>query len=317
MAHMIDTMAYVGQVPWHGLGFRMPEGASIEEWIENSGLTWTADRKKVAYWDEIADTWTVAEKHRAIVRSDTRRVFSIVSEQYEPVQPRQIAEFFRDMATTHGLSIETLGALKHGAVVWALATNQNQIALGGVDIIKPYLLLSTSYDKTQATRGMFTTVRVVCNNTLQAALGADAKDSVVIPHRSVFDEQEVKAKLGLFDEEMANFATTMEKLVEVQVSPDQAKAWVEKWFGNLDKDTGELTTKSQNVANDVLACIESSPGADMPTAKGTAFGVIQGVTHYLDFHARSRSVDNRLNSAWFGRGAAKKAQAVRDLLEAA
>jgi phage/plasmid-like protein (TIGR03299 family) len=314
-------MAYAGEVPWHGLGARVEKGTSIEQWQIASGLTWTAERSDVAYQAPAedgseGDEWYEATGYKAIYRSDTGKLFSVVSDRYKVVQPSQILEFFRDLSGEHGMEIETCGALRDGRVVWALATNGNAIKIGGTDVVKPYLLLSTSYDATKATRATYTSVRVVCNNTMQLAWGTADKEGIVsVRHSTTFDEREVKIKLGLVDEELEEFRVNAETLAATKVKQPDVNHILEQRFGSFDEKTGKLTTNSANVIEDIKRMIASAPGADMATAQGTAWGVLNGVTRYIDFGARAHSVDNRLSSAWFGTGANKKLEVARDLLE--
>lgn len=310
MAHLIDTMAYAGETPWHGLGATLARGASIDSWIRMAGLTWSAELQEIA----LAGSGTIIDGRKAVVRSDTGEVFGLVSDRYKPVQPRAVLEFFRDLAGSHSMEIETAGALKGGAVVWALATNDAEIKVKGSDIVKPYLLLSTSYDASQASRGAFTTVRVVCNNTLRMSYSADTAGVVNVRHTSRFDEKEVKARLGIFADQQASFADLANYLAETRVTGSQIQALLTQLFGAVNTE-GELTTYSRNVMDKAASCILTSPGSNLDTARGTAWGVLNGITNYVDFHARAHNDDNRLDSAWFGRGDALKGEALNFLAD--
>ena len=308
MAHLLDTMAYAGETPWHGLGATLDRGASIDSWIRMSGLTWNAELQEIA----LAASGTIIDGRKAVVRSDNGEVFGLVSDRYKPVQPRAVLEFFRDLAGSHSMEIETAGSLKGGAVVWALATNDAKITVKGSDVVKPYLLLSTSYDASQASRGCFTTVRVVCNNTLRMSYSADAEGVVNVRHTSKFDEKEVKARLGIFSDQAETFADMANLLAETRVTGSQVKALLHELFGATN-DAGELTTYSRNVMDKAASCILTSPGSNLDSARGTAWGVLNGITNYVDFHARAHNGDNRLDSAWFGRGDALKGDALNFL----
>jgi len=326
MAHQVDTMAYAGEVPWHGLGAKVQKGADIDTWIEESGLTWSVETADVAV--RIGNPalsnegWLPAPDHRAIYRSDTGKLFHIASGRYKPVQPRNVLEFFRGLADSHGMEVETCGSLREGAIVWALATNGGSIRVHGVDEIKPYLLLSTSMDGSRATNGKYVATRVVCNNTINVAWNEKSSGSVSVRHSTVFDADAVKARLGLLSEEMAAFAEACDKLSNFAIRREQLDRLLLDWFGqNKDKELpialDNLTTQSANVIQAVQGAIVQSPGQSLASAKGTAFGVLNGVTYYIDHLARARSNDNRLASAWFGRGDNLKSQAMTDLLKLA
>src|SRR5690349_4086657 len=125
MGHDIDettgrpAIAYVGEKPWHGLGEALPEGQPIELWLDKARLAWELKRLPVQY---LADGIhrTMADKF-VLARSDTHEALSIVSGDYQIVQPKEVLEFYRDLMDDYGYTLETAGALDHGRKVWALA----------------------------------------------------------------------------------------------------------------------------------------------------------------------------------------------------
>lgn len=108
-----------------------------------------------------------------LMRSDTEEALSVVSGDYHMVQPKEVLEFYRDLVATCGYSLETAGALNGGKKVWALARTGMAEGIGDKgqdqDQLAAYLLLATSCDKTLATTVAFTSIRVVCQNTLSFA----------------------------------------------------------------------------------------------------------------------------------------------------
>lgn len=220
--HLVDmsnqraNMAYIGPVPWHGLGQEMPEDAGIDEWRVAAGLDWELEKRPVFHGVVDADGKRipkVIEGRTALVRSDTQDALSIMSKRYKVVQPGEILEFFREFVKAGGFEIETAGSLDGGKKVWALAKNGAAINLGGNDIIKMYLLLATSCDGSMATTGGFTSIRAVCNNTLSAAVATDGASMIKVPHSTTFDASDVKAQLGLVESVTEDFGDTMETLV--------------------------------------------------------------------------------------------------------
>src|SRR3970282_1398934 len=119
---------------------------------------------------------------------------------YQVVQPRQVLEFYRDLIQTVGFRMHTAGVLFGGCKVWALADIGQRIDVGHGDELNGFLLLATSFDGSLATTAQFTTVRVVCNNTLTASVRRgelDTEPGIRIPHNTRFDADRVKADLGL------------------------------------------------------------------------------------------------------------------------
>jgi phage/plasmid-like protein (TIGR03299 family) len=309
-------MAYKGATPWHGLGNTVAPGASIETWLEQSGLTWSVHKAPVQYQNGIMHTM---EDRFALYRNDTGHAFDIVSDRYKVVQPTEIVEFFRNIATDYGFEIETVGALGHGEKVWALAKTPNNFTLRGGDTVNDYLLLSTSYDRSMPTQAFFTSVRVVCNNTLQQSLNGTKQAAVTVSHRSKFDSHKVQDELGVHNTAWHEFGDIAKALSERKVSRNET---VDVLFDLLKEekelDANDWSTRKKNIANDIMASVRNSPGAGLASADGTAWGLLNGITHYTDHKAGSHNASNRLNSAWFGSNATLKAKAfglVRSLVD--
>lgn len=327
MSHMVDTMAYAGDVPWHGLGNRVTKGADIDTWINESGLIWSVLTSDVAVRTgpvngDGKNTWKPAEGYRGIWRSDTGTLFHIASERYKVVQPRDVLEFFRGLSESHGLEIETAGSLRDGAIVWALATNGEGIRVHGVDVIKPYLLLSTSMDGSQATRRKWICTRVVCNNTISIAWREKDVRDVSIRHSTTFKVEEQREQFVADLEAWQEFGHAVNRLSNTRIRREQMESLLIDWFGKAKDDdkplsSDNLTTQSKNTIEKVRLSIVQSPGQDLASARGTAWGLLNGITHYVDHAARARSNDNRLMSAWFGKGNEIKSRAMRDLLQLA
>lgn len=190
MAHLIDfsnnreNMVYVGQTPWHRLGTKFTGNETFEEWRVAAGFNWEAVKRDLSYKAVHAaghEVDVILPSHKALVRSDTDMVLSVVGKDYRIVQPKDVLEFFNEIAfqSNGRYTMETAGCLSDGRRIWALARIKDEIKIGGVDIIKPYILFGTSFDLSSSTFASYTTVRVVCNNTLQAAVGPSAKNADV------------------------------------------------------------------------------------------------------------------------------------------
>jgi len=202
MAHEVTVrqdgfaeIAFVGnEMPWHGLGQNVSENADIDTWRKLAGLDWEINRSVVQFMNGQMHDYS---DHNVLYRSDNNSPLSVVGKNYKVVQPKEVLEFFRDLVSQDGFSIETAGSLKGGRRIWALAkTNLDGEIVDG-DLFKTYLLLVTSCDGGLATTAQFTSVRVVCNNTLQMALGDGIDNQVKVRHNSVFNPLAVKGQLGL------------------------------------------------------------------------------------------------------------------------
>ena len=318
--HAIDmtndraNIAYTGELPWHGLGQELPGNAGIEVWREAAGLNWKIEPRAVFHGvladDGSKKAATIAGK-KALVRSDTQECLSIMSDKYKIVQPGEVLEFYRDLVeTSDRFTLETAGCLFDGRKVWALARGNLDLRIAGQDLIKPYLLLSTSCDGSMATTAQFTTVRVVCNNTLSLSVSQEKANAIRVPHSRVFDPMEVKAELGLIDSQLAQFGHDADMLAAAAISNAGAVDYFAELY--LQKDEQGNVTNEKNgkrIVNELMALYLDGPGAQLVSSKGTAWGLVNAVTRFEDFHTRARSNNNRFNSGQFGPGANRKAQA--------
>lgn len=317
MAHEIyelsngkKSMAYVGEKPWHGLGQQLSAGASIEQWAREAGLDWTLLEAPVTFARELNGEieFTDFDGQKVLYRSDNGKPLSVVSGRYQKVQPIEVLDFFREFTQAGDMTLETAGSLADGSKIWALAKvgkDFNVNGDNGVDLVKPYVLLATSCDKTLATTGQLTSVRVVCNNTLQMSIsGKNA--AVKVPHSTKFDHTAVKNDMGLVRESIDRHIASMRKIHRIGVADDEAmKFFLELLKTPEEKKTGKVELDSKRRA--IPKLWDSYKGA--PGSEDTVWGMVNAVTHSVDFNRHARSDSSRLNSAWFGQGAAMKAQA--------
>ena len=314
MAHELvksSDMAYVGATPWHGLGNSLPENQPIEVWQKAAGMEWEIKQAEVLF-NAAHDNGSMlnlrSNKDATVLyRSDTMEALSVVSKRYKVVQPHDVLGFYRDLVSVSGFMLETAGVLKGGKKLWALARTGEEMLLSGKDKVKGYLLLATSCDGSLATTAQFTSIRVVCNNTLQMAVG-NSLGAVRVPHSTTFDPEAVKQSLGLGITAWDEFSRYIRAMSNRPVNKFEAMSYLINVLGDADLPLQDQPNQKaiQTVYNLYAG---AGKGADMPSARGTAWGLLNGVTEYVDTHRRARSQDYRLDSAWFGHGAQIKQKA--------
>jgi phage/plasmid-like protein (TIGR03299 family) len=285
-------------------------------------MLFTVERSPVQF-DCGLKTPCVWEDNHILYRSDTRKPLSVVSDGYKIVQPGQVLEFFRDLCETNKMEMETAGVLFGGRRYWALAKTGHQLTLAGKDLVKQYVLLATSCDGSMATTGKHESIRVVCNNTLSAALSGGG-DAIRVRHTSVFDETAVKIDLGLLDKEWTEFTVAATKLSKRKLSRNAA-------VNILVDALGDREQFDKDVKKDAVTAFENQPyasgmakimalfdgegrGADLASSKGTAWGLVNAATQYFD-HTAGRNQDRRLAKAWFGKNDDRKVAVLKEALE--
>jgi len=318
MAHLVQTMAYAGAEPWHGLGNRLPAKQPLEVWQKEAGMDWQIEETPVRFLAESAGALGSIHsfpEQKVLYRSDTKEALSVVSQRYLVVQPREILEFYRDLTDVSGYTLETAGVLKGGRKFWALAKTGQSTALKGNDLIHGYLLLATSCDGSLATTATPTTVRVVCNNTLAIALNG-APQAIKVPHNTRFDPQAVKQQLGIAVSQWDGFIYRMRTLAERKVKTHEVMNYFLRVMCDVQPGIEQTGLANERALKRVQALYDGQGrGAELDAAKGTAWGLLNAVTEYVDHERRARSTEYRMDSAWFGQGALLKQRALNSALQ--
>lgn len=338
--HMIDmtndraNIAYVGKAPWHELGAEMAAGASIEEWRKAAGLDYTVQATPVIYEPVLAqnhDGQRTFNQRSVLYRSDNGAPLSVVSGRYNVVQPGEALEFFRKLVDHNGFSLEVAGALDDGKRIWALARVGDGAPVIGHDEVRPYVLLATSYDGTMATTAKFTSVRVVCHNTLTMSAGykgfkgeADYEgdgvmSAVRVPHSKTFDPDDVRMDLGIVLNQWERFLVQTRGLAATRVNEAFNVAFLKQLLPAPTKTVNgkveRLPVEDGAAFKAIMARIkEGCIGSEIPGVRGSAWETLNAVTEYVD-HARGGE-RTRLSSAWFGSGEALKNRAAELLVAA-
>ncbi|HCT5803793.1 DUF932 domain-containing protein [Acinetobacter nosocomialis] len=342
MAHQIETMAFVGDTPWHGLGNPLSPNQPIEVWAQQAGMDWSIESSNVSYMAKNERGQNILmpyEEQRVLYRSDTHAPLSVVSQRFQEVQPKEILEFYRDLTEQSGFELETAGVLKGGRKFWALARTGQSAALKGKDVSNGYILLATACDGTLATTAQFTSIRVVCNNTLAIALrGQNSSAGVVkVPHSTKFDAEKIKQQLGISVRAWDEHMYEMKKLSQRKVTQSEAAAYFDAVFNNTtmsiaeqddniiqfyrdvatqaqinSKEKPEPNAKSMSKAMEMFN--GQGRGTSLSSAKDTAYGLLCSITEFVDHERRAMSRDHRLNSAWFGTGGLLKQRGLEQAL---
>ncbi|WP_180096825.1 MULTISPECIES: DUF932 domain-containing protein [unclassified Acinetobacter] len=340
MAHQLEQMAYVGETPWHGLGNQLTQNQPIEIWAQQAGMDWRIESSNVSYMAQNERGQSIImpyEEQRVLYRSDTHAPLSVVSQRYQEVQPMEILEFYRDLTEQSGFELETAGVLKGGKKFWALARTGQSTALKGKDVSNGYILLATACDGTLATTAQFTNIRVVCNNTLAIALRGQSSSAgvVKVPHSTKFDADKVKQQLGISVRAWDEHMYEMKQLTQRKVTQGEAAAYFDAVFNNTSMSVADqeenIIQFYRNMATPNPTKEKPEPngramtkvmdmfngqgrGAELSSAKDTAYGLLCSITEFCDHERRAMSTDHRLDSAWFGAGAALKQRGLEQAL---
>ena len=320
MSHELDfsnaqaNFAHVGDKAWHGLGQQLEAGQPLEVWAKAAGLSHTVERSMVQY---LAGKYGVMTPHigrDVLYRSDTHAPLGVVGKDYKVVQPSDVLDFFAKLAENNNFELETAGSLSNGKRIWAMAKVNDGATVVGQDVVKPYVLLATSYDGTLATTARFTSVRVVCSNTLGFA-AEEGGDTIKINHSKEFSAKDTALDLGIAFNSFDKFLINSRRLAAREVNSTFAVEFLKLLLPASVRTTtvnGIKTKEAVPVENtkafqSIMALFNGQAlGSDLPEASGSAWALLNAVTEHVD-HGLNQ------NAAWFGYGNAIKNKA-RDLL---
>ena len=313
MAHQVETMAYAGQVPWHGLGVPVSNDLSPTMMMEKAGLDWRVEEVQsyIQFNGELLPTG-----QKSLVRSTDGKILTNVGENWTPVQNEEAFNFFGEYVLAGNMEMHTAGSLKGGQMVWALAKVKDSFELFGGDKVDSYLLFSNPHQYGKSIDIRFTPIRVVCNNTLSLSLEMKADKAVKVTHRTQFNPDSVKEALGIASEKLNSYKEMAEFLGKKRYT---AEALIE-YYNTVFPRTADKKTQGKKLAIDTLSrnarlcydALETQPGSNF--AEGSWWQAFNSVTYVTD-HLQGRNEDNRLYSSWYGYNQVRKRDAIKSALE--
>jgi len=293
----------VGPAPWSTLGFELANLKTAREAIDAAGLNYTVVKKPLKEVVELYHPTDVSRRW-ATVRTDTGAILGIVGENYEPVQNTDAFAFFDNLVGADEAIYDTAGALGHGEHIWVLAKLPGFITVRGKDIVNKYLLLSNSHDGSSPVRVKLTPVRVVCNNTLSAALQGAGEVRIPQTSSAPKDLEQARSLLGLSNVLYGQLEAIFSRMALKKISDKQLVDYVKALVPDNEEDTDKA--KARKIQKACLDLYESGQGAEL--SRGTLWGAFNCVTEYTD-HRMEENPRTRLASIWFGRGARLKLKA--------
>jgi phage/plasmid-like protein (TIGR03299 family) len=309
-----DSMFSVRQLPWHGLGAVLDTyPRSIDEALERSGLGWSVARGDVLVRPRLegagerpAGFLIRAQGYTANLRADTGEVLGIVSDDYEVVENRDAFRFL-DALIGSDLYFETAGSLWGGRRVWVLARLPEHVELGG-DRATTYVYVANSHDGSMAVTAAATPIRIVCANTLGAALyrsehGVEARRTFRFRHAGDLQAKfaEARAVLGMTINYERQFKTLADRLALSHITPDRLRSSVLRHLWPIEPETGPRARRNreQTIAAVLEIFAGRGPAGDTtgnsPSSKWVAWNA---VCEQLDYGRRYTARTNQVQRSF-------------------
>lgn len=226
MAHLIENMFYLGETPWHGLGKKLTEQPTIEEALDYAGMNWKVQKQPSTYRNPRTGLQSDTG-HFVNVRLDNGNAIGNVGKKYEVLQNVEAFKPF-EIITDYGYTLETAGVIDEGKKVWILAKTPSTFQVGDDEILD-YILMYTSHDGSSGSCFRDVPIRVVCNNTLNIALGSKKSHEYKLRHTSSIHERvsELTKNLDTREGNVAQAIDDMNRFHEYEMTPDTLKYYIE------------------------------------------------------------------------------------------
>jgi phage/plasmid-like protein (TIGR03299 family) len=320
-----DSFFSVKEKAWHGLGQIVDQYPTSGEAIEHAGLNYQVQKARLSAANlssQNANENVPVPNFYATMRTDNGAVLGVVGKDYQIVQNRDAFTFFDSIVGGDGIMYETAGALGKGERIFITAKLPGYIEVGNHDLIEKYLFLTTSHDGSGSITAAFTPVRIVCSNTLNAAM-KNMTNVVKIRHTSNATERlrtahKVMGIASRFSDEVGQIFNQwakkpitdpqLRRLIEIAMAPNK------EVLGNLkDGKVNALSTQFINIVEDVYEFALSNPTQQLPTTMGTVFGAYNAVSGYFQNVRKFQDNEAKLKSIILGGTAQIRSQTAFNL----
>lgn len=291
---------------WHGLGEIVEGAMTSDEAIRKARLDYEVGLKPALI--DIGKNQNIVVPDTFITyRTDTNMPFGSVGNRYKIVQNTDAFAFFDEIVGKGAAIFETAGVLGSGERIFVSAKMPDVIQIAGTeDITETYVLLTSSHDGSGSIIAAVTPVRVVCQNTLNAALG-NTVNRVAIRHTTNAKKklEEAHKLLGISHKYVEQVNEWFNVLAKKSITDAQVKELVDAVFKGSKKEAVEgeenkvkESTRILNIRETVMESYFS--GVGQGRILGTAWGAYNGITHYLSHVKNYKTGDVKLDSIMNG-----------------
>lgn len=277
MSANVETMFYVRETPWHGLGTKVMEAPDSKDALIVAGLNWNVIQEPIFTGGNEA-----IRGYKANIRDSDRRVLGVVTDRYKVIQNHE-AFAFTDELLGQGVRYETAGSLQDGKKVWLLAHMPHEYIISG-ERISPYLLFSNTHDGSGAIKVALTPIRVVCNNTLNLALSTAKRSWSMIHTGDIRSKmQEARDTLFMAERYMDELGKEFEALRLKKLSDQKVMEYIEILLPVEDGSTPQQIKNIERLREDMKIRYFDAP--DLQDTGKNAYRFINAVSDFAT-HAK-------------------------------
>lgn len=322
MAHNLEirngqaSFVAKGERAWHGLGTYIQDAMTASQVIQLSKMDWEVEKRNIFVGSDMDSNpdlslgFSSVDSHRALVRKDTNAVLGIVSKSYTPVQNIDCFGFFDSIIDREEAIYETAGVLGKGERIFLTAKLPNDIRVNN-EVVESYILLTNGHDGMNALKAGFTNIRVVCNNTLTAALGS-LKNSVSFRHTTNIKQMitDAASVMGI----ASIYSVALEKqfnlMAKKRISDSVLKELVQKVMSPESVANGQFkvidpkdySTRFNNTVDSIIDFAKNHPTQVTSEANGTVWGAYNAISGYLGHIKEYKDATHRMGTIIYGSG---------------
>lgn len=312
MSHAVETMFSVREVPWHGLGVILDAPPSSEEAIKQAGLDWGVEARDIFWQSKMnPQRFVQVPERKMLVRTKDESPLSVVGRDYQVLQNLEAFQFFDPIVDAKIAAYETAGSLQDGRKIWILARINEDFQIGVGDVIRQYVLLCNGHDGNTGVMIQPTPIRVVCNNTLMASLGAGMVQHIV--HRG-----DLKAKMeqaadiiGFTTKRFQELKTQYLFMASKTITTEQRIDYLRALIPDVSSEASpRMRSRVAAQRDGILQLLDTGRSTALPNFdKGTVWAIYNCAVEFADWSLGSRSRDIG-NYQLFGQGALFKRRAL-------
>lgn len=284
----VETMFYVREKPWHGLGVEVQEALNSADALRMAELDWEVKQRAIQVCGG-----SKIENYKANVRSTDGAVLGVVSDRYQIVQNAD-AFSFTDELIGGDVRYETAGSLQGGKKIWLLARMPERKIAG--DDVEPFLCFSNTHDGSGSIRVCMTPIRVVCNNTLNLALRS-AKRQWSTRHTGDLDVKMKEARLclELADAYMGELGEYADRLANTTLSEEQLHKILNEMFPIEDDDSDRKKKNIEKAKDEFMICYFRP---DIAQFINTAWGAVNAMSDMVTHTTPRRQTETFRENNW-------------------
>jgi len=296
MAHEINynekkgTHSFVtnNEKAWHNLGQVVDGAMTAAEAIELANLDYEVQKVKIHPALESGFGDAIPEKF-ATIRTDNNDYLGLVGSRYEIIQNKDAFSFFDSIVDNGEAIFETAGVLGKGERIFITAKLPEDMLVNGEKCEK-YIILTNSHNGSSSIIAGFTSIRIVCNNTLQAAM-SDLSNKVSIQHRIGAKDRlsEAYKVMNIASVYMNEVTEVFNRMSDTKLEDEKLKNFIERvmkpTYKEIDPEKErEQSTRFKNQVESIYEFAMTHPTQTTPAAFGSVWGGYNAISGYYNYH---------------------------------